>query len=114
MSAGSRHQGGAPLGIPSRIIEHRALSGIGAATDVITIELPSEMVLHDCLVFSKDGRRWVNPPSKTRVWNGEVKLSLDGKPIYDPCVSFICRDKTDAFSAYALACLDAYLEVSRG
>jgi hypothetical protein len=91
------------------IREHKALTGAGAATDVITIETASGVIYHGCLVFEKDGRRWCNPPSKVRVYGGEVKLALDGKPIYDPVVTFVSRDKADAFSALALAALDEYL-----
>ena len=91
-----------------RVLEHRPLSS-GAAIGVVTLELPSGMVLHGCMVLSKDGRRWVNPPSKIRVWSGEVQTSIDRRPIYDPVVTFASRDKADAFSALALAALDAYL-----
>lgn len=97
------------LSSTARILEHRALTGSGCATDVIDIEMPSGMILHGCLVFTKDGRRWVSPPSKIRVWGGEVKTALDGKPIHDPVVTFASRDKADAFSALALAALDEYL-----
>lgn len=99
------------IGVPAAatVREYRELHS-GAALAIITLELPSGMVLHDCMVLEKDGRRWVNPPSKVRVWRGEVKTALDGKPIYDPVVSFVDRAKSDAFSALALAALDAYIE----
>jgi excisionase family DNA binding protein len=93
----------------ARVLERKALSGSGAATDIITVELPSGMVLHGCLVLAKDGRRWVSPPSRVLVWGLEVKLGLDGKPIYDHVVTFASREKADAFSRLALAALDAHL-----
>lgn len=91
------------------VLEWKSLQS-GAVIGVIgALELPSGMILHGCLVFSKDGRRWVSPPSKIRVWNGEVQHAVDGKPCYDPCVTFNSREKSDAFSALALEALDAYL-----
>lgn len=94
---------------PAIIREYKPLSS-GAAVGVVTIELPSGMVLHNCMVLSKDGRRWVAPPSKVRVYGTEVKTSADGRPIYDPVVTFADRDRSDAFSAVALAALDEYLD----
>lgn len=93
----------------ARVTEHRALNSGGAATDIITLELPSGMVLHGCLVCAKDGKRWVNPPNKVRVWHGEIQHGLDRRPMYDPVVTFSDRARSDAFSALALAALDAYL-----
>jgi len=81
----------------------------GSVIGVMTLELPSGMILHGCLAFSKDGRRWVSPPSKVRVWSNEVQFALDGKPCYDPVVTFVDRVKSDAFSALALEALDAHL-----
>jgi hypothetical protein len=96
------------MGSAATVLEHVPLSS-GAAVGVITIELPSGMVLHGCMVFAKDGRRWVMPPSKVRVWSGEVQLAINRKPIYDPVVTFADRARADAFSSLALAALDAYL-----
>lgn len=93
----------------AQIREYRPLSS-GKVTGVITIELPSGMVLHGCMVLkTDDGRRWVAAPSKVRVFGTDVRTGADGRPVYDPVVSFVDRDKSDAFSAMALAALDEHL-----
>lgn len=93
----------------ARVLEHKALSGSGAAKHVIALELASGMIIYDVLILEKDGRRWASPPSRIRVWGGEVKFALDGTPIRDKVISFTDRARADAFSAVALDALDRYL-----
>ena len=108
------HGGGGSVP-PARILDHRALTGAGSVTDIITIALPSGMILHNCMVVEKDGKRWVSPPDRLRSRGGEIQKKSDGRPIYEKVVSFADRARADAFSAMALAALEEHLiEVAHG
>ena len=75
---------------------------------LLTVALPSGLVVHACPVFHQAGRRWVATPGRARIRNGVVVKGTDGRPIYDPTITFADRSRQDAFSALALAALDEY------
>lgn len=90
------------------VIEWRPLSS-GAMIGLLTVALPSGMTIHGCAVFQKAGRRWVAPPGRPRLRQGAVARGVDGRPAYDPVISFADRARQDAWSEMALQALDEYL-----
>jgi DNA-binding cell septation regulator SpoVG len=74
----------------------------GALRGFFSVALPSGMVLHDCTAYEKDGKRWVNGPSKSFT-------AKDGKVTYKPLVDFADKATRDKFSASVLAALDAHV-----
>jgi hypothetical protein len=66
------------------------------------------MRLHRCTVFAKDGRAWVGPPSKQVIGrDGTVQRNTDGKPRYEPTVSFVDRATQDRWSYAVIEALRA-------
>ncbi len=79
----------------------------GALVGFCTVELPSGMVVHDCTVFDKDGRRWVNPPGRPQLDKSKQVVVKDGRVQYSPALSFASKDRYSAFSDAVIAELDA-------
>lgn len=57
------------------------------------LELPSGMVLHECMLFvSSSGSAWVSPPSKPQIGSkNRVLTDKAGKRLYEATVSFADR-----------------------
>ncbi len=75
------------------------------------IRLPTvKLTLYGCAVHQKNGRRWVQTPSKPQL-DADRNLVKDeqGKIQYWPAAKFDDRDVGDRFSEAALAALDAHL-----
>ena len=72
----------------------------GALRGFFTLTLPSGMVLHDCSLFEKDGKRWISPPSQK--FTGK-----DGKTGYKPLVEFADRNTADNFRRQVLQAIEA-------
>ena len=76
----------------------------------VDVMMPSGMVLHRCVIFEKDGQRWIAPPSRPVVdRDGIAKRSADGKTFYEDTVSFKDRWVRQRWSdAVVAALLDAH------
>ena len=80
-----------------QVTNWRALSK-GALRGFFTVTLPSGLVIHQCCLFEKDGRRWVGMPSQKFV-------KSDGVTTYTPLVEFTDREAADDFRDRALEAL---------
>lgn len=72
----------------------------GSLVGFFDVELPSGLILRECSLFSKDGRRWVNLPS-------QKNTGRDGKAIYKHMVEFATRELADKFRDEVLLAIDA-------
>jgi|SRR5215469_10315093 len=72
----------------------------GTLRGFFDVELPSGLILRECSLHSKDGARWINPPS--RKFTGK-----DGKSAYKRMADFPTRELADRFRDEVLAVLDA-------
>ena len=70
-------------------IENWHLLNRGALVGTFDAVLPSGMVLHECGLFVKDGKRWIGPPSR--------KITLGTGTKYEPMVTFIDHTTSDKF-----------------
>jgi len=75
--------------------------GKGCLVGTFDLELPSGLILCQCTLFEKDGKRWVAGPSKKL---GEKYLK---------CVDFTSREVAEKFSAVAMKALDTHLAVTK-
>jgi hypothetical protein len=66
------------------------------------VELPIGLRIADIMVIAKDGKAWVNLPGKPRLVTVDGKrqpaVGADGKPIYDPVLSWRSQALAEAFS----------------
>jgi hypothetical protein len=76
---------------------------------ILTLK-PSGIVLHDCQLHERDGKRWVALPSKPRI-DGEGRHLKDqaGKPLYTRLVEIQGKAERERFQVAALAAIDALL-----
>ena len=77
----------------------------GALRGFFSVTLPSGLILRQCAVFEKDGRRFVNGPSQS--------FTNGGKTTYKPLVEFVDKPTRDKFNTAVLAALDEHLGASR-
>lgn len=77
----------------------------GSLRGFFSLVLPSGLIIHDCALFEKNNRRWVNLPSRQYESQGEKKFA--------PLVAFLDRDTEDDFQFHALAAIDKS-EATRG
>src|SRR5690242_5276115 len=77
----------------------------GALKGTFTLTLPSGMILRECALFEKEGRRWVAPPQK------QIKIGDTTK--YISLIEFVDRETRDRFSEAALAAIDSLPESAR-
>lgn len=74
----------------------------GSLLGFATIHVPSwNLVFSGLAVFQKDGRRWINFPSKEY-------QNKDGETKYMPYVRFTDRDVNDRFVKSALTAIDKF------
>jgi hypothetical protein len=65
----------------------------------VTVILPDGMRLHDCAVHVREGRAWASPPGRPIIGRDGAQLrGADGKPQFQPTVTFTSRADQDAFS----------------
>lgn len=68
----------------------------------LSLELPSGMVLNECLLHEKNGSRWVNLPARECA-------NSNGEKSWKPMVAFSDEDARKRFQVAALAAVDRYL-----
>lgn len=73
----------------------------GSMKGFLSLSLPSGMVIHEIMLFEKEGKRWIGLPSRPF----EKK---DGTKAYNAIVEFPDRDRRDKFIQMALAAMDRY------
>jgi hypothetical protein len=66
------------------------------------LEMPSGLIIRDAMLFEKNGKRWVNFPSKE--WTKE-----DGSKGYFPLLEFASREIGDNFQHQVLPLAEADL-----
>ncbi len=86
----------------------------GALRGFADLALDSGMVIHDALLMESNGKRWVNLPGRPQLTKDQsVKRDDAGKIAYSPVLSIPDRSRRDAFSAQALAAIDAFRAADR-
>ena len=74
---------------------------------VLTLS-PSGIVLRDCALHERDGKRWVSLPSKPQI-DSEGRQRKDpnsGKVLWTPVVEIRGKAERERFQAAALAAID--------
>jgi hypothetical protein len=85
----------------------RAL-GRNSLRGFVTLKLsPSGIVLRDCSLDEKDGRRWVGLPAMPLLdAEGRHRIGEDSKRLYTPAVEIIGKSERERFQRTALAAVD--------
>jgi len=75
---------------------------------VLTLS-PSGLILRDCALHDRDGKRWVALPSKPQIDadGPQRKDSPTGKPQWTPVVEIKGKAERERFQNAALAAIDA-------
>jgi hypothetical protein len=76
----------------------------------VVLELsPSGLILNDCALHERAGKRWVSLPSKPQIdaEGRQRKDSNTGKPLWSPVVEIHGKDQRERFQRAALAAVDA-------
>jgi len=70
---------------------------------------PSGLVLRDCALHARDGKRWVSLPAKAQIdaEGRQRKDSNSGKPLWSPVVEIRGKDQRERFQRAALLAIDA-------
>ncbi len=69
--------------------------------------MPSGVIFHDVGIYEKDGARWASPPSKAMIGRDGKQIERNGKPAWQPVVSFATKEVRDRFSAAVIAAIEA-------
>jgi DNA-binding cell septation regulator SpoVG len=77
--------------------EKRTLRGF------LTLTLPSGLVIHNCMLHEKDGKRWIALPSR------QYK-NAEGSPTYTPLIEFATKDARQRFQEAALKAVELFSE----
>jgi hypothetical protein len=64
--------------------------------------------IHDVALHEKNGKRWVPPPSKPMVQDGQLIYGSDGRVRYVPVLELDDRETASAFSSACWAALEAF------
>jgi hypothetical protein len=67
------------------------------------LAMPSGLIVRGAMLFEKNGKRWINFPSKE--W-----LKADGTKAYFPLLEFASREIADRFQAQVLPLAEAAFE----
>jgi DNA-binding cell septation regulator SpoVG len=78
----------------------------GHLTAFVTLETPSGLIIHDCRVFEKQGRRWIGLPSRS--YKRE-----DGSTAYTDIIKFVSKDIYDRFQSEALEAIACFESADR-
>lgn len=78
----------------------------GSLRGFFSLLLPSNMIIHDCQLFEKGDRRWINLPTRQYESQGERKFA--------PIIEFSDRDAEDRFRHQALSALDRHFAEAQG
>ncbi len=86
-----------------KTLERNTLQGFA------TLQLESGLIIADCTLHEKNGKRWVSPPSKPMI-DRERKLVVDdtGKIKYVPIVDFVDGKVRGRWSDAAVAAIEAF------
>jgi hypothetical protein len=78
--------------------------------------LPSGLVLRDCALHERDGRRWVGLPSRPQIdsQGQHRKDATTGKALYTSIVEVVGKVEREQFQAAALAAIDKLLAGQAG
>jgi hypothetical protein len=76
----------------------------GTLVGAFDLEMPSGLKIIGAMLFEKDGKRWVNFPSKE--W-----IDKEGNKKYLPLLEFTLREVSDRFQAAVLPLAEAALGV---
>ena len=76
-------------------ITNAKLIGKKSLVGSFDLEMPSGLIVRGCMLFEKNGKRWVNFPSK------EYQKS-DGSKGYFPLLEFASREISDKFQTKVL------------
>lgn len=89
-----------------RAIERNTLRGF-----LVLRLAPSGLVLRDCSLHEKDGKRWIGLPSKPQLDDeGRQRTApATGKRLYAPIVEIAGKAEREAFQIAALAAADRLL-----
>lgn len=80
----------------------------GSLRGFFSIVLPSGMIIHDCALFEKSVRRWINLPTRHYESQG-------GERKFAAIITFADRDAEDRFRLQALDAIDKHVsEAEKG
>lgn len=71
------------------------------------VRMPSGMIFHDVGIYETDGTRWASPASKPMLGRDGTQIKRDGKPAYQPMISFVSKEARDKFSSTIIAAIEA-------
>ncbi|MGA8760157.1 MAG: hypothetical protein WB611_28325, partial [Stellaceae bacterium] len=93
-----------------RAVEKATLRGF------FTLALPSGLIIKDCSVHEKNGRRWVGFPARVQVdIEGRVRRDpATGKVLYAQVIDIAGREQRDRFQVAALTAIDEMLGKGSG
>jgi len=78
----------------------------GALRGFAKIALPSGMIISDVMLLESHGKFWASPPAKPSLTReGAHMRGASGKGQYTPIITFVTKDRRDAFSAMVVAAL---------
>jgi hypothetical protein len=76
----------------------------------VTLTLaPSGLVLHECALHEKNGKRWIGLPSTPQIDSEGRHRLVDGKKQYTAVVEIIGKEERDRFQAAALQAVERLL-----
>jgi hypothetical protein len=84
------------------VADFKQVSGHGALIAFLSIETPSGLLIRDCRLFEKSGRKWVGLPSRQYT-------KSDGSTAYAQIVEFSSKEVAARFQDEAIRAIDAYL-----
>lgn len=91
--------------LPVEIIEWRPVRK-NSLLGFVTVRLGKNLLFHDAPLMRSGGRQWVAMPSKPRLnRDGTPLLGQNGKPLWQPIVSWGDKEAADRFSQSVLDAL---------
>jgi hypothetical protein len=79
------------------------VNGRGHLLAFLTIETPSGLIIRDCRLFEKDGKRWIGLPSRQYT-------KADGSTAYAQIIDLASKQLYSRFQEDAIQAVDAFLE----
>lgn len=71
----------------------------GSLSAFFSVTLPSGLIIHECKLFEKEGRRWIGLPSRSFT-------DKDGGTAYAPTMEFASRNDSERFREGVLRAID--------
>lgn len=79
----------------------------GTLEGFFVLTLPSGLVIHDCTLHARDGRRWIGLPGKPQLEDGRHRKDpVTGKGLYTPVLEIPAPEARGKFQQQALAAVD--------